>query len=77
VLYHHGGPPRRRPITNAGPDGLEALALPEAARQQITVARAMVAALDAQREPLDRPPRADARRQARLSGADRRGPRNR
>jgi transposase len=63
VLYHHGCPQRRRLMTADGRDWLEALVLPEAARQQITVARAMVDALEAQLGPLDRQLRSYARRQ--------------
>jgi transposase len=63
VLYHHGCPQRRQLMTAEGRDWLQALALPEAARQQVTVARAMVDALEAQIGPLDRQLRSYARRQ--------------
>ncbi|HZE06920.1 MAG TPA: IS110 family transposase [Solirubrobacteraceae bacterium] len=63
VLYHHGCPQRRRLMTAEGRDWLEALVLPEAARQQITVARAMVDALDAQLAPLTKELCGYARRQ--------------
>jgi transposase len=63
VLYHHGCPQRRRLMTADGRDWLEALVLPAAARQQITVAREMVDALEAQIAPLDRQLRSYARRQ--------------
>jgi transposase len=63
VLYHHGCPQRRRLMTADGRDWLEALVLPDAARQQITVAREMVDALEAQIAPLDRQLRSYARRQ--------------
>jgi len=63
VLYHHGCPQRRQLMTSEGRDWLEALVLPDVARQQITVARAMVDALELQIAPLDRQLRAYARRQ--------------
>ena len=63
VLYHHGCPQRRQLMTADGRDWLDALVLPEAARQQVTVAREMVDALEAQVAPLDRQLRSYARRQ--------------
>jgi transposase len=63
VLYHHGCPQRRRLMTADGRDWLEALVLPDTARHQITVAREMVDALEAQIAPLDRQLRSYARRQ--------------
>jgi transposase len=63
VLYHHGCPQRRQLMKSEGRDWLEALALPETARQQITVSLAMTDALDAQLEPLSRQLRCYARRQ--------------
>jgi hypothetical protein len=50
-------------MTADGRDWLEALVLPDAARQQITVAREMVDALEVQIAPLDRQLRSYARRQ--------------
>ena len=63
VLYHHGCPQRRQLMTADGRDWLDGLVLPEAARQQVTVAREMVDALEAQVAPLDRQLRSYARRQ--------------
>ena len=63
VLYHHGCPQRRQLMTADGRDWLDALVLPETARQQVTVARAMVVALEAQITPLDRQLRSYPRRQ--------------
>ena len=63
VLYHHGCPQRRQLMTADGRDWLDALVLPDAARQQITIAREMVDALEAQIAPLDRQLRSYARRQ--------------
>jgi transposase len=63
VLYHHGVPQRRRLMTREGRAWLEAVELPAAAREQITVALVMIDALDAQLAPLTRELRAYARRQ--------------
>ena len=63
VLYHHGCPQRRQLMTADGRDWLDALVLPDAARQQITVARAIVNAVETQIAPLDRQLRSYARRQ--------------
>jgi transposase len=63
VLYHHGAPQRRRLMTREGRAWLEAVELPAAAREQITVALVMIDALDAQLAPLTRELRAYARRQ--------------
>jgi transposase len=63
VLYHHGCPQRRQLMKREGRDWLGALALPETARQQITVSLAMTDALDAQLEPLSRQLRCYARGQ--------------
>jgi transposase len=60
VLYHHGCPRRRDLMAR---DGLQSQALPETAREQVTVAVAMIDALEAQIAPLDRELRAYARRQ--------------
>ena len=62
VLYHHGCPQRRRLMKREGRDWLGALALPETARQQITVSLAMTDALT-QLAPLSRQLRSYARRQ--------------
>jgi transposase len=65
VLYHHGLPHRRELYLLSG-DGrawLDQVEVPDAAREQITVAVAMIEALDAQITPLDKQLRAYARRQ--------------
>lgn len=63
VLYHHGCPQRRQLMTEEGREWLQAQPLPEAAREQVSVATAMVDALELQITPLDRELRAYARRQ--------------
>jgi transposase len=63
LLYHHGCPQRRQLMKGDGRDWLGALALPEAARGQLTVSLTMIDALDAQLEPLSRQLRSYARRQ--------------
>ncbi len=63
VLYHHGAPQRRKLMVGDGPDWLSAQPLPDAAREQVTVARAMIDALERQIAPLDRELRPYARRQ--------------
>jgi transposase len=64
VLYHHGCPQRRNLMTDEGQRWLAGQPLPGCARQQVTVALAMIDALDAQLAPLNRELRAYARRQA-------------
>ena len=64
TLYHHGCPQRRQLMTGEGREWLAVQPLPAAAREQITVAIAMVDALDRQLAPLDKELRAYARRQA-------------
>src|SRR4051794_31346143 len=64
VLYHHGCPQRRALMTRDGRAWLEAAPLPATAREQVTVAVAMIDALDVQLAPLDRELRGYARRQA-------------
>jgi transposase len=64
VLYHHGAPPRSWLLGAESRAWLTSLALPATAREQITVALAMIDAIDAQLAPLDRELRAYARRQA-------------
>ena len=63
VLYHHGCPQRRNLMTGEGQRWLGAQPLPACAREQITVALAMIDALDAQLAPLNKQLRAYARRQ--------------
>jgi len=64
VLYHHGAPARGGLLTAESRAWLAGLVLPAAAREQITVALAMIDAHDAQLAPLDRELRNYARRQA-------------
>jgi transposase len=63
VLYHHGVPARSWLMTAKSRALLARLELPAAAREQITVALAMIDAHDAQLAPLDRELRAYAKRQ--------------
>jgi transposase len=63
VLYHHGCPQRRQLMTADGRAWLAQAPLPETAREQVTVAVAMIDALDVQLAPIDRELRAYARRQ--------------
>jgi transposase len=66
VLYHHGLPHRRELhlLSGEGCAWLQDVELPDAAREQITVAIAMSESLDMQIAPLDRQLRLYARRQA-------------
>ena len=70
VLYHHGVPPRSWLLGAESRAWLAGLQLPPAAREQITIALALIDAHDAQLAPLDQ--RAARLRQApaRLPGAD-------
>ena len=63
VLYHHGCPQRRNLMTEDGRAWLAAQPLPAAAREQMTIALAVIDALDVQLAPLDRELRAYARHQ--------------
>ncbi len=63
VLYHHGCPKRGDLINRAGLTWLAALPLPACAREQVTVALAMIDALERQLAPLDKQLRTYARRQ--------------
>jgi transposase len=63
VLYHHGCPQRGDLINEAGLGWLAAQPLPVCAREQVTVALAMIEALDVQLVPLDNELRGYARRQ--------------
>jgi transposase len=63
VLYHHGLPQRRDLLARENRAWVERTALPETAREQVTVALAMIDALDRQLAPIDRELRAYARRQ--------------
>jgi transposase len=64
TLYHHGCPQRRQLMTGDGREWLAAQPLPPAAREQVTIALAMIDSLDRQLAPLDQELRAYARRQA-------------
>jgi transposase len=63
TLYHHGCPQRRSLMIGDGRAWLAAQPLPQTAREQVTVALAMIDALEAQIVPLDKALRAYARRQ--------------
>jgi len=63
VLYHHGCPQRRQLMTRDGREWLAEQALPETAREQVTVAIAMIDALDVQLAPIEKELRAYARGQ--------------
>jgi transposase len=63
VLYHHGLPQRRDLLTRENRAWVERAPLPDTAREQITVALAMIDALDAQLTPITGDLRAYARRQ--------------
>src|SRR3954451_24094114 len=63
TLYHPGCPQRRSLLTGDGRAWLAAQPLPDPAREQLTVALAMIDALEVQIAPLDRELRAYARRQ--------------
>jgi transposase len=64
VLYHHGVPQRRALLTRENRAWLDGLELPVVAREQITVALAMIDALEQQLAPIDSELRAYARRQS-------------
>ena len=63
VLYHHGCPSRRSLMIGDGREWLAAQPLPEAAREQVTIALAMIDALETQIAPIDKQLRSYARRQ--------------
>jgi transposase len=63
VLYHHGCPHRRQLMVGDGREWLHAQPLPETAREQVTIAIAMIDALDRLMAPLDKQLRSYARRQ--------------
>ena len=63
VLYHHGCPRRQQLMVGDGRDWLAGQPLPDTAREQITVALAMIDALEVQIAPIDRELRAYARAQ--------------
>ena len=64
TLYHHGCPQRRSLMIGDGREWLAAQPLPGGAREQVTVALAMIDALEPQIAPMDKELRAYARRQA-------------
>ena len=64
TLYHHGCPQRRQLMVGDGRQWLVEQPLLPAAREQVTVATAMIDATEAQIAPLDKELRAYARRQA-------------
>jgi transposase len=64
TLYHHGCQQRRQLMTGEGREWLAAQPLPATAREQVTIALAMLDALDAQMATLDQELQAYARRQA-------------
>ena len=63
TLYHHGCPRRRNLMIGDGREWLAAQPLPQTARETVTVALAMIDALDRQLAPVDKELRAYARRQ--------------
>lgn len=63
VLYHHGLPQRGALLRRESRAWLEQTPLPAVAREQVTVALAMIDALDAQMAPIDKHLGAFARRQ--------------
>jgi transposase len=64
VLYHHGIAQRRDLLTLEKREWLAGLALPAAAREQITISLAIIDALDLQLVPFDLDLRAYARKQS-------------
>ena len=64
VLYHHGCPQRRNLMTGEGQQWLASQRLAVTAREQVSVALAVIDALEGQLAPLDKELRAYARRQA-------------
>jgi transposase len=64
VLYHHGVPQRRELLTRENRTWVEELPLPAAAREQVSVALAMIDAVAVQLKPLTDELRAYARCQA-------------
>src|SRR5215207_1022486 len=63
VLYHHGCPSRRSLMIGDGREWLASQPLSEGAREQVTIALAMIDVLELQIAPRDRELRAYARRQ--------------
>jgi hypothetical protein len=67
VLHHHGLPQRRELLRNENRAWVEELPLPAPAREQITVALALIDSVEVQLTPLTDELRAYARRQAGLT----------
>ncbi len=63
TLYHHGCSQRRALMSGEGREWLAAQPLPATAREQVTVALAMIEALERQIAPIEKELRAYARRQ--------------
>jgi len=63
VLYHHGCPQRGDLMNRDGLKWLHAQSISPSAREQVTIALAMIEALDHQLAPIDKALRAYARRQ--------------
>jgi transposase len=63
VLYHHGSPQRGDLMNRDGLTWLHSQSLSPSAREQVTIALAMIEALDGQLAPIDKELRAYARRQ--------------
>jgi transposase len=63
VLYHHGCPQRRQLMVGDGRQWLDSQPLPQTAREQVTVAVAMIDTLAEQMAPLEKELRSYARRQ--------------
>src|SRR5512140_1296263 len=63
VLYHHGCPNARKLLTLANREWIAGLALPAAAREQLTIALQMIDAVDLQLGPFDLALRRYARKQ--------------
>ena len=68
LLYHHCCPARRKLMVGDGRDWLSTQPLPDAAREQVTVALAVSDALERQIAPLDKELRPYARQQAGCRG---------
>ena len=64
TLYHHGCPQRRQLMVGDGRDWLAVQPLPDTARERVTVALAMIDALEVQMRPIEKELRSYARRQA-------------
>ena len=64
TLYHHGCPQRRQLMTGDERDAARRAVAAAAARETVTIALAMIDALDRQMLPLEKELRAYARRQA-------------